>query len=88
MCDLEVRLQLILFKHCRFVFTNTVSSRLTPAYSSVSDEYGKKKHPNDVAKNEGLTSASPATGAVRHADLCVSVAVSIAGLLLLRPGPG
>ncbi|XP_043246439.1 ephrin-A4-like [Amphibalanus amphitrite] len=55
------------------------------------DEYGKKKHPNDVAKNEGLTSSAstPATGVVRRADLmCVSVAVSIAGLLLLRPGPG
>ena len=56
-------------------------------YPSFSDEYDKKKHPNDVAKNEGLTSAGVAVSRL-SASWCVSLAVSIAGLALLRPVPG
>ena len=56
-------------------------------FSPIPDEYEKNKHPNDVAKNEGLTSS--AAGVTSHLrDLCVTLAVSIAGFLLLRPVPG
>jgi len=46
------------------------------------DEFDKNKHPNDVAKNEGLTSR--ASSSARHRDLHAALACSIASFLLLR----